>query len=100
MPEGRFLPYPALVVSSDELFENEEFFYAVLMTTKNFFPKYTIEIKAEMLTKPQNRQGYFATHIVGMFNMDSMLKKSNTFLRAEFRGLVKQKIESSIFGEN
>ena len=61
MPDGRFLPHPALVVSNDELFYDEEFFYAVLMTTKNYFPKYTIEIKPEMLSKAASRQGYFAT---------------------------------------
>ncbi len=91
MPDGRFLLHPALVVS------NEEFFYAVLMTTKNFFPKYTIEIRPEMLAKVSSRQGYFATHIVGMFNMDSVLKKQNTFLKPEYCAFVKDKIIRSIF---
>lgn len=100
MPDGRFLPHPALVVSANELFEDEEFFYAVLMTTKNYFPKYTIEITPEMLTKPQHRQGYFATHIVGMFNMNSVLQKANTFLKPEFRGKIREKIQRSVFGEN
>lgn len=97
MPDGRFLPHPALVVSNDELFYDEEFFYAVLMTTKNYFPKYTIEIKPEMLTKASSRNGYFATHIVGMFNMDSVMKKQNTFLKPEYYDLVKHKIINSIF---
>lgn len=97
MPDGRFLPHPALVVSNDELFQDEEFFYAVLMTTKNFFPKYTIETRPEMLTKVSSRQGYFATHIVGMFNMSSILKKQNSFLKPEYRDFVKGKIIRSIF---
>ena len=100
MPDGRFLPHPALVVSTNELFEDDEFFYAVLMTTKNFFPKYTLEITPDMLTKPQQRHGYFATHIVGMFNTNSVLRKSNTFLKVEFREMVRRKIQHSIFGEN
>ena len=97
MPDGRFLPHPALVVSNDELFLDEEFFYAVLMTTKNYFPKYTIEIKPEILSKASSRQGYFATHIVGMFNMDSVLKKQHTFLKPEFCDFVRSKIIHSIF---
>lgn len=50
-----------------------------------------------MLTKVSSRQGYFATHIVGMFNMSSILKKQNTFLKPEYHDFVKDKIIRSIF---
>lgn len=97
MPEGGAKPHPCLVISNDELFDLDGFFYGVLMTTKNYFPEYTIKITPEMLTKPQSKEGYFATHIISSFNMNDVISKGNTFLKAEFRAKVKNKIIESIF---
>jgi len=94
--KGKFLPHPALVVSTEELFEDEEIFYAVLMTTKNIFPKYTVFIESEWLTKPSSREGYFATHLVQIFTMNDVLKKTNTFLKNQHYGPLRQKLVTSI----
>ena len=67
------------------------------MTTKNIFPKYILKIDPEMLTKSPNRDGYFATHIIGQFDMKSVLRKQNTYLKPIYFDLVKQKIINSIF---
>ena len=71
-PGGKTLVHSALVISNDYLFADEEFFYALLMSTKNIFPKYTIKIEPDMLTKPSLKQGYFVTHLIGAFNMYSV----------------------------
>ena len=97
LPQGGALPHPCLIISNDGLFESDDFFYAVLMTTKNHFPEYTIEITADMLTKPQSKQGYFATHIISSFNMGDVISRHNTFLKPEYRDNVKNKIIQSIF---
>jgi isopenicillin N synthase-like dioxygenase len=34
--------HPAVVVSIDDIFEVEGFFYAVLLSTKNLFPDFTL----------------------------------------------------------
>ena len=97
MPNKRFLPHPALVISNNDLFEDEDFFYAVLMSTKNYFPKYTIEITPEMLTKNSDKKGYFVTHLIGQYTSDEILTKRNIYLKPEFQELVKAKIITSIF---
>jgi len=33
--------HPATVVSVDEIFETEGFFYAILLSTKNIYPEFT-----------------------------------------------------------
>ena len=44
LPDGAVKNHPALVVSVPELQEEEDgLFYAVLISTKNHHPKYTIE---------------------------------------------------------
>jgi hypothetical protein len=97
MPDKRFLPHPALVISNADLIEDEFMFYAVLMSTKNHFPKYTIEISPEMLTKSTNKRSYFVTHLIGQYTPDEVLMKRNVFLKPEFRKFVKNKIITSIF---
>ena len=97
MPEGSFKPHPCLVMSNDELFEDEEFFYGLLMTTKNYFPKYTIKVTPEMLTKSTARESYFATHILSIFNMDSVISKRNVFLKSDYYDLIRNKVIQSIF---
>lgn len=46
MPDGTILPHPALVISRNQLQEDEDgMFYAVLISTKNHHPEYTISNK-------------------------------------------------------
>ncbi|MEA5459698.1 type II toxin-antitoxin system PemK/MazF family toxin [Arcicella sp. LKC2W] len=97
--DGSFKPHPVLVVSTSELFDEEEIFYGVLMTTKNIIPKYTIKIESAWLTKSPNKDGYFATHFVQIFTMDDVTKKNNTFLKPEYFDRVKSKIIKSVFHE-
>jgi hypothetical protein len=97
MPEGNFKPHPCLIMSNDDLFEDEEFFYGLLMTSKNYFPKYTIKVTPEMLTKSTEKESYFATHILSVFNMDAVISKRNTFLKSEYRDLIRNKVIQSIF---
>ncbi len=82
MPDGSILPHPALVISRDELQEDEDgMFYAVLISTKNHFPEYTIKIQDEWLNKPLGKQSYFITHLVNMFNVTDVMKRNNRFVK-------------------
>jgi hypothetical protein len=92
-------PHPVLVVSTSELFEDEEIFYGVLMTTKNILPKYTMKIEPTWLTKSNNKDGYFATHFMQIFTIADMTKRSNIFLKSEYFDRIKSKIINSVFHE-
>lgn len=95
-PDGRYRPHPALVISSAELFEDEEMFYGLLMSTKNVFPKYTTEIRPEWLTK-HSRSGYFVTHMLNMFTMNDVLRRSNTYLKEPYFDAIRAKVIQSVF---
>ena len=97
--DGSFKPHPVLVVSTAELFEEEEIFYGVLMTTKNIIPKYTVKIESTWLTKSPNKDGYFATHFVQIFTINDVTKRTNTFLKPEYFDRIKTKIIKSVFHE-
>lgn len=99
MPDGTILPHPALVISRDELQEDEDgMFYAVLISTKNHFPEYTIPIKNEWLSKPLGKQSYFITHLVNMFNVADVMKRNNTFVKKVYFDKVIDSIIENIIG--
>ena len=99
MPDGSILPHPALVISRNELQVDEDgMFYAVLISTKNYHPEYTIRIEDEWLNKPMGKQSYFITHLVNMFNIDDVLRRNNTFIKKRYFDRVIDKILENILG--
>lgn len=100
LPDNSFKPHPALVLSTTELLEDEDFFYVVLLSTKNIFPKYTLRVTPDMLTKPMSREGFFVTHIIDSYTPDEILRKTNTFVKRAYLPQILAKINLSIFGWN
>ena len=49
-------PHPAVVISKNDIFEIEGFFYAILLSTKNLFPEFTLEITPQMINSPRNNR--------------------------------------------
>ena len=100
MPDGTILPHPALVISRDELQIDEDgMFYAVLISTKNYHPEYTICIENEWLNKPMGRQSYFITHLVNMFNLEDVIRRNNTFIKNQYFEIVIEKVLGNIIGD-
>lgn len=100
MPDGTILPHPALVISRNQLQENEDgMFYAVLISTKNHHPEYTIQIKDEWLNKPMGRKSYFITHLVNIFNVTDVIQRSNTFIKKRYFEDIINKILDNIIGD-
>lgn len=88
-----------MVISNNDLQENEDgLFYAVLISTKNHHPEYTIQIKNEWLNKPLGRQSFFVTHILNMFTTDVVMKSSNTYIRSEYFDYVIDRIIENAIG--
>lgn len=98
--ENTFKPHPAVVVSSDDLHEAEEgMFYAILISTKNLHPDYTIEIREEDLTgEGLDKESYFVSHILGCFNLSQVFKSLKTYVKpGKFNEVVEASI-NNIFG--
>ncbi|MDE5791242.1 MAG: type II toxin-antitoxin system PemK/MazF family toxin [Muribaculaceae bacterium] len=102
LPDGTFKHHPALVVSVPELQEEEEgLFYAVLISTKNHHPKYTIEIKAEdIVNRPSiDKTSYFVTHIVTYFLTRDIIQRKGYFVTKSKFNEVVDTVINNIFGE-
>lgn len=77
------LPHPALVVSTDELQQEEGGFYAVLISSKNIHPQYTLEIKDSDLigSDSLNKKSFYVTHMMSFFSYDDVISNFNLFVK-------------------
>ena len=97
---GELLVHPALVVSVNELQEEEEgMFYAVLISSKNRHPQYTIEIKDEdFVNGGMSKQSYYVTHFLTYFSVNDVVSRSGAYIKKEKFNEVVDTIINNIFG--
>jgi len=53
-PEGRMLNHPAVIISNDEVFIDDDCYIVVMLTSQEHGDKYTFEITPNMLTQSSN----------------------------------------------
>lgn len=95
-PNGELKVHPALIVSNDELYENEEFFYLCMISSKNYNPQYSFPITNEMVTVPFDRPSYVKCQLITGYTERDVIRKTNTML-PEYWDKVIDKIIASIF---
>jgi len=91
--------HPAIVVSVDEIFKMEGFFYAILLSTKNIYPDFTFEITPAMINNPRNqRTGFAVCHMVQLFYPEDIITRTGTSLKTDAFQKVISKVQDVIFG--
>lgn len=79
--DGRFEHHPVIVLSNDEINEEEEGFVAVMMTSqeKHKGDEYSFEVDSSMFTKPLNKPfSAVRLHLIGNFLQKDIIRNSNT----------------------
>ena len=95
-PDGTSKPYPALIVSNNELQETEGFIYLCMISSKDYNGDYCYALEDEMLTIPMKKQSYVKCQLlVGDVERDVIRKLSR--LRQPFFDEVVEKIKQTIF---
>lgn len=93
--------HPALVVSVDDLQAAEEgMFYAVLISSKNIHPDYTIEINQnDIIGEPMDKKSFFVTHFIAYFTLNDIVSRRRQFVKRERFNEVVNTIIDNIFGD-
>lgn len=93
--------HPALVISVDDLQTTEKgMFYAVLISSKNIHPEYTIEINPDdILGVNMDKKSYFVTHFIAYFTLNDIVSRRNQFLKKDKFNNVVNTIIDNIFGD-
>lgn len=95
-PDGTFKPHPALIVSNDELQEDEGFIYMCMISSKAYNQQYNYTLTDEMLVSPMQKQSYVKCQLlVGNIERDVICKISR--LKQPYFDEVVEKIKQTIF---
>jgi mRNA-degrading endonuclease toxin of MazEF toxin-antitoxin module len=95
-PDGKMKPHMAVVVSNDELNENEGFFYLAMISSKNYNPQYTFELKNDMLSKPLWLKSYVVCQLISGYTERDVIKHCSRVNETAFNEIV-EKIKETIF---
>jgi hypothetical protein len=92
-------PHPAVVISNNEIFEIEGFFYAILLSTKNIFPEFTMEINPTMINSPRNdKNGYALCHMIQQFYPEDIITRTGASLKSDAFEKLVDRVKEVIFG--
>ena len=97
LPDGSIKPHMALVLSTELLDAEDGMFYAVLISSKNINPEFTMEIKNEWLNKPLSKKSFFVTHIVTYYRTDEVIQSFNNFVKKDYFDAIMNKVILSMF---
>jgi len=95
-PTGEFKEHFAVIVSNDELHEDEDFFYVVMISTNNDFQKYAYELTDEMLTKKLPEKSYVKCQLISGYTERDVINKHGK-LKQKFLEQIIDKTIASIF---
>lgn len=92
-------PHPAVVISNGDILTAEGFFYAILLSTKNHFPEFTMEITPDMINSPRNnRNGYAVCHMIQQFYAEDVITRTGATLKLDAFNKLTDKVKAVIFG--
>lgn len=95
-PDGTTKPHPALIVSNDDLQEDEGFIYLCMISSKSYNEQYNYTLSDEMLITPLKKQSYVKCQLlVGNVERDVIQKISR--LKQPYFNEVIEKIKETIF---
>lgn len=97
LPNGKFKPHSVIIISNDEIFEIEQIFYGVMLSTSRLNDDYIFEITEDMVTKPKNKDKSFVKcQLIQAFSESEIVGRHGAIKKVPFEKL-KQKIIDSIF---
>ncbi len=89
LPNGKFKVHPALVVSNQNVFEAEDIFYAVMISSKEFDDEFTFALENSMLTKPLIKKSFVKLQLIQAYSEREILRKISSVKQPFFDEILK-----------
>jgi mRNA-degrading endonuclease toxin of MazEF toxin-antitoxin module len=97
LPNGEMKSHFAIVVSNNELIEEEGIIYLVLISSKDYHPEYCFEITNEMVTSlTLSKKSYVKCHIITS-TLDRFIFTKVGAVKQKYFNEIVDKIIKSIF---
>jgi mRNA-degrading endonuclease toxin of MazEF toxin-antitoxin module len=89
LPTGLKL-HPAVIVSNDEVYETEECYIGIMITSSKIRDNFSFELLNEMLTNPLDKPSQVRCQLIALFNENEIEKKISHLKKEPLISLVKQ----------
>ncbi len=96
LPGGIFKPHPVLVVSNENVLAQEEIFYALLISSKQFNTEFEIEITNEMLVEPLLKKSFVKCQLLQAYSTNEILNRLSSMKKNDFE-IILNKFFNSVF---
>jgi hypothetical protein len=93
-PDGSFKPHPAVIVSKDELQDNEGCIYLCMISSKPYNPDCCCELEDEMMTLPMQKKSYVKSHVLVDDNERDVIREISRMKQPFFDEMVDKVIQS------
>ncbi len=88
LPEG-FKPHPAVIISNQEVYETEDCYIGVMISSSKIRDNFSFELTHGMLTKPLDKPSQVRCHLLALFNEKEIDKKDEPNQKRNFEFVVK-----------
>ncbi|RDB04647.1 type II toxin-antitoxin system PemK/MazF family toxin [Runella aurantiaca] len=98
LPNGQFKPHPAVVISTNDLYEAEGIYYAVMLSTKQHNPDFMVTLVPNDFNYPTDTTSYAKCQLIIQLNDYDIIKRFGS-IKAESLKLIIDKINEVVFGQ-
>jgi mRNA-degrading endonuclease toxin of MazEF toxin-antitoxin module len=89
LPKG-FKLHPAIIISTDEVYESEEAYLGVMITSSTIRDNFSYVLSNEMLTNPLEKVSQVRCHLIALFHEDEIEQKLSKLKAHYLKELVLQ----------
>jgi len=96
LPEGKFKPHPVIVVSNNDINQNENAFIGVMLSSSAKYDDYSFALSDEMLSKKPKKQGQVRCQLLSLIPESEIIGRHG-YIKKLYLNLLLQKICTTVF---
>lgn len=97
LPNGQFKPHPAVIVSTDQLYEAESIYYAIMLSTKPHNPDFMVTLPPEAFNYSTDTTSFAKCQLLLQVSDYDIIKRFGSLKAQPFKEII-EKIRSTVFG--
>jgi mRNA-degrading endonuclease toxin of MazEF toxin-antitoxin module len=97
LPNGQFKPHPAVIVSTDELYEAKGVYYAVMLSTKAHNPDFMVTLTPDAFNYPTDTTSFAKCQLLLQVSDYDIIKRFGSLKAQPFKEII-DRINEAVFG--
>lgn len=97
LPNGKFAPHPAVIVSIQDLYEAEGIYYAIMLSTKAHNPDFMVTLTPDAFNYPTDTTSFAKCQLLLQVSDYDIIQRFGSIKVQPFREII-EKINETVFG--